>query len=95
MYRDDPLDDEMELRETVGDEVVDRLQDAEGVDDDLVAHAVDLLHLLLGWVEPDEAAGWFTTDQARLDGRTPVEALVDGDTDEALDAARAWSAARA
>lgn len=96
MYRDDPLDDEMELREVIGDDAVDQLvAGREAAGEDLVAHAVDLLHLLLGWVDEDEAAGWFTRDQGRLSGRTPIAALVDAETDEVLDAARAWAAAHA
>lgn len=95
MYRDDPLDDEMELRDLLGDETVDRLQEAEDDDEDLVAAAVDLLHLLRGWVDDDAAVGWFSTGQARLDGRTPTASLEDGDVDEVLDAARAWVAAQA
>lgn len=96
MYRDDPLDDEMELREVIGDDPVERLIDGrDAAGEDLVAHAVDLLHLLMGWVDQDEAAGWFTRSQSRLSGRTPIDALVDAETDEVLDAARAWAASRA
>lgn len=92
MYRDDPLDDEMELRAIIGDEAVDRIVDA-GVGDPL-AIALDVLRLLQGWVSDDEAASWFASQQKRLDDRTPVTALEDGDGDEVLDAARHWSAAR-
>lgn len=93
MYRDDPLDDEMELRELVGDEPVDRLRDAD-TDEDPLLVALDVLRLLQGWVDDDTAGAWFTTPQQRLDGRTPVDSLVAGETDEVLDAARAWAAAQ-
>lgn len=96
MYRDDPLDDEAELREVIGDPAVDGLRAAERELDEagIVEAAFDALTLLRGWVGEGEAATWFTTSQARLDGRTPVEAFTDGDLDEALDAARRWAAAQ-
>ncbi len=95
MYRDDPLDDEAELREIVGDSAVDRLVAARpSLDEDPVLAAVDILRLLQGWVVDEQAAGWFTTAQRRLDGDTPVDALCDGSIDETLDAARAWAAAQ-
>ena len=93
MYRDDPLDDELELRELVGDEPVDRLQDA-ATDGDPVLVALDVLRLLQGWVDDDTAGAWFTTPQQRLGGSTPVDSLAAGDSDEVLDAARAWAAAQ-
>lgn len=93
MYRDDPLDDEMELRELVGDGPVDRLHAAETQEDPVLA-ALDVLRVLQGWVDDRAAGAWFTTPQQRLDGRTPVETLVDGGADEVLDAARAWAAAQ-
>ena len=89
MYRDDPLDDEFELRELVGDEPVDRLADA-----DAVIPALDVLRLLQGWVSDDRAAQWLLGVQRRLDERSPVDALVDGDDDLVLDAARRWAAAQ-
>jgi hypothetical protein len=89
MYRDDPLDDEMELRELLGDDPVDVLVDA-----DAVIPALDVLRILQGWVEDPAAAGWFLAGQRRLDDRTPVQALADGDDDLVLDAARRWAAAQ-
>lgn len=95
MYRDDPLDDEMELREIVGDPEVDRLHEAgEELAEDPVLVALDVLRVLQGWVDDDAAGTWFKSEQRRLDGRTPVEALSDGATDEVLDAARTWAAAQ-
>lgn len=89
MYRDDPLDDEMELRELLGEEPVDALADA-----DAVIPALDVLRILQGWVEDPAAAGWFVAPQRRLNDRTPVQALADGDDDLVLDAARRWAAAQ-
>lgn len=95
MYRDDPLDDEMELREIVGDAPVDRLHQASGdLPGDPVLEAIDVLRLLQGWVDDRAAGAWFTTPQQRLEGRTPVDTLADGGADEVLDAARAWAAAQ-
>ncbi len=96
MYRDDPLDDEAELREVVGNPAVDALRAAEADLDiaGIVDAAFDALTLLRGWVGEDEAATWFATEQARLDGRTPLEGFTDGDLDEVLDAARRWAAAQ-
>ena len=89
MYRDDPLDDEFELRELLGDQPVDRLADAAAV-----VPALDVLRLLQGWVSDEQAAGWFLGVQKRLDDRDPVSALADGDDDLVLDAARRWAAAQ-
>ena len=89
MYRDDPLDDEMELRELLGDDPVDTLVDA-----DVVVPALDVLRVLQGWVDDDRAARWFLDVQRRLDDRDPVTALADGDDDLVLDAARRWAAAQ-
>jgi hypothetical protein len=91
VYRDDPLDDEAELRELLGDEPVDALV---GADDQLVAVAADIASLLLGWGPQAEVAVWFRRPQQRLDGRSPVDALLDGDVDEVEEAARLWAAAR-
>ena len=94
MYRDDPLDDEMELRALVGDDAVDHLCDArDDLSIDPVACALDALRVLQGWVDDDTAGGWFRQRQRRLDDRTPVEALAAGADEEVLDAARAWAAA--
>lgn len=89
MYRDDPLDDELELRELLGDEPVDVLAEA-----DAVLPALDVMRVLQGWVSDERAAGWFLDRQKRLDDRDPVTALVDGDDDLVEDAARRWAAAQ-
>ncbi|MDX1620535.1 MAG: antitoxin Xre/MbcA/ParS toxin-binding domain-containing protein [Nitriliruptorales bacterium] len=95
MYRDDPLDDELELREIVGDPAVDGLiAVADDRDTDPVATAVDVLRLLQGWVSDDAAGRWFHQPQRRLDERTPLAALAHGDEDDVLDAARAYAAAQ-
>ena len=95
MYRDDPLDDEAELRELLGDGSVDALLDAEvpGQRTPLEA-ALDVLRVLQGWVDDAAATRWFTTPQRRLEARTPVEALCAGHLEEVEDAARAWAAAQ-
>ncbi len=101
MYRDDPLADEEELRATIGDDAVDDLLEAgesQGMDvrdeEHPVAVAVDVLRVLQGWVDEDEAAAWFAAAQQRLEGRSPVDALIDGDGDEVRDVARRWAAAQ-
>lgn len=95
MYRDEPLDDEAELREIVGDDPVDALVDAsDELPGDPLLVALDALRLLQGWVDDDRAGAWFTSPQRRLDGETPVEALCAGAFDEVLDVARAWAAAQ-
>lgn len=95
MYRDDPLDDEMELRELLSDAEVELLKatDAE-FEADTLGTALDVLRILQGWVDDEAAAAWFRTPQRRLDGRTPLQALSDADTDEALSAAQAWATAQ-
>lgn len=97
MYRDDPLDDEEELRAIVGDGPVDRLAAADHGDLPYppIEAALEALRVLQGWVNDDEAGRWFTTAQKRLDGRTPVDALIDGDSDDVLDVARRFAAAHA
>lgn len=95
MYRDDPLDDEMELRSIVGDAPVDRLVEVDrpGQRTPLDV-ALDVLRVLQGWV-PDEVAGsWFVTAQRRLDGRTPIDTLAAGAYDDVEEAARTWAAAQ-
>lgn len=89
MYRDDPLDDEFELREVVGDEPVDAL-----VDTDALVTALDVLALLQGWVTDGQAASWLTNPARRLDGRTPMAALVDGDLDEVVEACESFISAQ-
>ena len=90
MYRDDPLDDEFELRELVGDDAVDGLGD----DPDALVAALDLLALLQGWVTDRQAASWLTGPARRLEGRTPLQALADGDVDEATEACEAFISAQ-
>lgn len=95
MYRDDPLDDEMELRELLSDADVDLLKITDDeFDTDTLGTALDLLRILQGWVDDEAAAAWFRTPQRRLDGRTPLQSLADTDTDETLAAAQAWAAAQ-
>lgn len=93
MYRDDPLDDEAELRVLLGDEHVDALLVVPPASDDertpLLA-SLDVLRVLQGWVEDDDAARWFTTAQRRLDDRTPVAVLALGAYEDVEDAARAY-----
>lgn len=94
MYRDDPLDDEMELRALIGDEAVDRLGDqAGGGLSPSVEAALDALRVLQGWVDDDAAGRWFSQPQRRLGDETPIDALAAGEHDDVLDAARAWAAA--
>jgi hypothetical protein len=97
MYRDDPLDDEAELRAVAGDEAVDRLVDATdpvGSDRSPLDVALDVLRVLQGWVDDAAAGRWFTTPQRRLEDRSPVEALAAGAFEEVEDAGRAWAAAQ-
>ncbi len=93
MYRDDPLDDEAELRDVVGDAEVDALLDARGGEAMLVA--LDALRLLQGWVDDGMVASWLTTVQRRLGGRSPLAAIAEGRDDEVLDALRVYLAAQA
>ncbi len=95
MYRDDPLEQEQELRDVAGDDAVDVLIAARReLEDDPVEAALDALRVLQGWVDDDAAGAWFTSSQRRLDGQTPIEALAEGATDDVLDAARRWAAAQ-
>jgi hypothetical protein len=94
VYRDDPLDDEIELRAIIGDEAVDGLHAADlDTDRGPVEVALDVLRVLQGWVDEDLTARWFHQPQKRLEGRTPVAALEHGAFEEVEDAARAWAAA--
>lgn len=94
MYRDDPLDDEAELIAIVGEDPVARLRDARDVlPHDPVHVALDVLRVLQGWVSDDASGRWFSAPQRRLDGDSPVDALVAGAIEEVEDAARAWAAA--
>jgi uncharacterized protein (DUF2384 family) len=94
MYRDDPLDDEFELREIVGDEAVDFLAEAEERAQDPVEVAVDVLRVLQGWVDDEAAGRWFHQPQRRLEGRRPLDALAAGAFEEVTEAASAWAAAQ-
>jgi len=96
VYRDDPLDDEEELRAIVGDDAVERLLGADSGDGPSppIQAALEALRVLQGWVGDDEVGRWFAVEHKRLDGRTPVQALVDGEADEVLDVARRWVAAQ-
>lgn len=94
MYRDDPLDDEAELIDIVGQPPVDRLHEAtDDTERDLVGAALDVLRVLQGWVDDEAAGRWFHAEQRRLEGRSPLTALADGDVEDVEDAARAWAAA--
>jgi hypothetical protein len=92
MYRDEPLDDEAELRDVLGETVVDELLTQRGSDG--IADAVDALRLLQGWVDDEQVAGWFRAPQQRLGGRSPLAALAEGDRDGVDDALRAYLAAQ-
>ncbi|MEX0952829.1 MAG: antitoxin Xre/MbcA/ParS toxin-binding domain-containing protein [Nitriliruptoraceae bacterium] len=94
MYRDDPLDDEFELRALVGDEQIDPLRSTHDGQRGAVEVALDVLRVLQGWADDDTVARWFTSPQRRLGSRTPVEALAEGAYDDVEDAATAWAAAR-
>ena len=95
MYRDDPLDDEAELRAVAGDAPVDALIEADpGADRTPLEVALDVLRVLQGWVDDGAAGRWFVTEQRRLEGRSPVDALSSGAFEEVEDAARAWAAAQ-
>jgi hypothetical protein len=93
VYRDDPLDDEAELREVIGEAPVDQLLEAGGTE--AVLATIDALRLLQGWVDDDTAAAWLTTAQRRLEDRSPLEALAAGREDEVLDALRTYLASQA
>lgn len=90
MYRDEPLDDEQDLRDLVGEDRVDELVD----DPDALGAALDVMRLLQGWVDDDGAAAWLTSSARRLGGRAPLDALAEGDTDDVTDACRAFIAAQ-
>jgi hypothetical protein len=95
MYRDDPLDDELELRALLGDEVVDPLSDSDmAAERTPVEAAVDVLRVLQGWVTDDAAARWFLAGQRRLGGERPVDLLRRGAYEDVEEAARVWAAAQ-
>jgi hypothetical protein len=93
MYRDDPLDDEAELREVIGDAPVDELLEAVGAE--AVLAAIDALRLLQGWVDDETSASWLRSPQRRLSDRSPLQTLADGGVDEVLDALRTYLASQA
>lgn len=94
MYRDDPLDDEAELRDLVGDDAVDELDAARaGLPGDPVEAAVDALRVLQGWLPEPDIGRWFASSQRRLGDVSPLVALRQGAFDDVLDAARAAAAA--
>jgi len=93
MYRDEPLDDEAELRSLVGDDAVDEVMAGAGPDG--VAAALDAMRLLQGWVEDADAGRWLTDPQRRLGGRTPLGAIAEGDLLEVDEAVRAFIGAMA
>ncbi|MBY5161639.1 antitoxin Xre/MbcA/ParS toxin-binding domain-containing protein [Salsipaludibacter albus] len=84
------MDDELELRALVGDEPVDDLGD----DRAALETGLDVLRLLQGWVDDDQAAAWLGQPARRLDGRSPLQALAEGDHDDVVDACRAFIAAQ-
>ena len=88
MYRDEPLDDEAELREVVGDAAVDALLAAGG--SDAVLAALDALRILQGWVDDAGCASWLMTGQRRLEDRTPLAALAEGRSEDVDDVLRAF-----
>ena len=92
MYRDEPLDDEAELRDVVGDAAVDALLAAGG--SDAVLAALDALRILQGWVDDAGCASWLMTGQRRLEDRTPLAALADGRSEDVDDVLRAFVAAQ-
>lgn len=92
MYRDDPLDDEAELREVLGEVAVDALL-VEGGPDAVLA-ALDALRILQGWVDAPACAMWLTAAQRRLDDRSPLEMLAEGRTEEVQDVLRSFVAAQ-
>jgi hypothetical protein len=93
MYRDDPLDDEAELREVIGDPEVDLLLERGGTE--ALLAALDALRILQGWVDQQACAAWFSAPQQRLGGRSPIGALGAGDVEEVTDVLRAFIAAQA
>ena len=92
MYRDDPLDDEAELREVVGDAEVDGLLDVGGPD--ALAAALDCLRILQGWVDAATCAAWFTTPQRGLGERSPLGALAGGAGEDVAETLRRFVASQ-
>lgn len=92
VYRDEPLDDEAELRELVGEDAVDGVLMASGAEG--VAAAIDAMRLLQGWVDDGSARAWLLGPQQRLAGRTPLVALAAGAREDVDEVLRAWLAAQ-
>jgi hypothetical protein len=92
VYRDDPLDDEAELRAVVSDAAVDTLLATGGSDAVLVA--LDALRILQGWVDETACERWLTTRQRRLGEISPLEAIAKGRSEDVDDALRAFVAAQ-
>jgi hypothetical protein len=92
MYRDEPLDDEAELRELVGDTAVDEIHVGAGIDG--VLAAIEAMRLLQGWVDDGAAQAWLLSDQRRLGARSPVEAIAGGAAEDVSEALRTWLAAQ-
>jgi hypothetical protein len=92
MYRDEPLDDEAELRALCGDAAVDELLEAGGTS--AVAAAIDAMRLLQGWVEPGAIASWLVAPQRRLGDLSPLAALALGGHEDVEEALRAWIASQ-
>jgi len=92
MYRDEPLDDEAELREVVGDGPVDALLAARGTE--AVLLALDALRILQGWVDDDACREWLESSQRRLGGRSPLRAIAEGAEQDVQDVLTAFVAAQ-
>lgn len=92
MYRDDPLDDEAELRDVVGDDAVDALLEAGGPD--ALLAALDALRILQGWVDQDACAAWLLAPQRRLGDLSPMGALAGGMAEDVADALRGFVASQ-
>jgi len=92
VYRDEPLDDEAELRELVGDAAVDEILGDVGADG--VAAAIDAMRLLQGWVDDAAARAWLVGAQRRLGDRSPLAALARGAAEDVSEVLRAWLAAQ-
>jgi hypothetical protein len=93
MYRDEPLDDEAELRTLVGDGPIDALLTDGGPE--AVAAALDALRLLQGWIDDSAAVVWLTGPQRRLAGLSPLAALAGGDLIGVEEAVKAYIGAQA
>lgn len=92
MYRDDPLDDEAELRDVVGDDAVDALLVTGGAD--ALLAALDALRILQGWVDQDACATWLLAPQRRLGDLSPLDALSGGGAEDVADALRGFVASQ-